>query len=124
MTNTPLTYKHNERFRHTYLIGTTGSGKSTLLLNLITQDIHHGYGIIVLSPENDLFDKLLAYIPASRMNDLIYCDPKDITPPVIGFNPFMLEEGEDLEAKAGETMTVLERALGDLGCSGPNGLRS
>jgi type IV secretory pathway VirB4 component len=76
--STPLAYKHDERFQHTYVIGATGSGKSTLMLNLITQDIHHGYGIIVLSPEDDLFDKLLAYIPASRKNDLIYLDPTDI----------------------------------------------
>jgi energy-coupling factor transporter ATP-binding protein EcfA2 len=113
----PLAYKRDERFQHSYVIGATGSGKSTLLLNLITQDIHHGYGIIVLSPEQDLFDRLLAYIPDSRKNDLIYVDPHDIKPPVIGFNPFILEEDEELETKAGETMTVLERALGDLGVS-------
>jgi DNA helicase HerA-like ATPase len=117
VTSTPLAYKRDERFQHTYIIGATGSGKSTLMLNLITQDIHHGYGIIVLSPEDDLFNKLLAYIPTSRKNDLIYLDPTDIKGRVIGFNPFTLEEGEDLRAKVGETMTVLERALGDLGVS-------
>src|SRR5207244_1368523 len=64
---------------------------------------------------NDLFDKLLAYIPPSRTNDLIYFDPTDTEPPVIGFNPLTLEEGEDLNQKAGETMTTLQRAFGELG---------
>ena len=103
------------RFRHSYLIGKTGSGKSTLLRNLIAQDIHHGHGLIVLSPENDLVEKLLTFIPEERKDDLIYFDPTDIKPPIIGFNPLALEDGEDLNQKAGETMTVLTRALGDLG---------
>jgi hypothetical protein len=111
----PMIYREDERFQHTYIIGKTGSGKSTLLRNLITQDIHHGNGIIVLSPENGLFEDLLKYVPESRKNDLIYFDPTDIQPPVIGFNPLILEKGEDLEAKAGETMTIFKRALGDLG---------
>jgi energy-coupling factor transporter ATP-binding protein EcfA2 len=105
----------DERFQHTYVIGKTGSGKSTLLRNLITQDIHQGHGLIVLSPENGLFQDLLAYIPEPRKNDLIYFDPTDTQPPVIGFNPLALEKGEDLEAKVGETMTIFKRALGDLG---------
>jgi hypothetical protein len=69
----------------------------------------------VLSPENDLFEKLLAFIPESRKDDLIYFDPTDTKPPIIGFNPLALEAGEDLNQKAGETMTALKRALGDLG---------
>ena len=60
----PVFYR-DSRFRHSYIIGKTGSGKSTLLRNLITQDLHHGNGVIVLSPENDLFEKLLAFIPAA-----------------------------------------------------------
>jgi len=111
----PMIYREDERFQHTYIIGKTGSGKSTLLRNLITQDIHHGNGVILLSPENGLFQDLLSYIPESRKNDLIYFDPTDIQPPIIGFNPLTLEKGEDLEAKAGETMTIFKRALGDLG---------
>src|SRR5205823_9144827 len=83
----PVIYRNDERFQHSYIIGKTGSGKSTLLRNLITQDIHHGYGVIVLSPENGLFQELLPYIPESRKNDLIYFDPTDIQPPIIGFNP-------------------------------------
>jgi hypothetical protein len=51
----------------------------------------------------------------TTVEDLIYFDPTDIQPPIIGFNPLMLEQGEDLEAKAGETMTIFKRALGDLG---------
>jgi DNA helicase HerA-like ATPase len=110
----PVFYR-DQRFRHTYVIGKTGSGKSTLLRNLIAQDIHYNNGLIVLSPENDLFERLLAFIPPERKDDLIYFDPTDTKPPIIGFNPLALEAGEDLTQKAGETMTALKRALGDLG---------
>jgi hypothetical protein len=88
----PLYYR-DSRFRHSYLIGKTGSGKSTLLRNLIAQDIHYGHGLIVLSPENDLFEKLLTFIPEERKDNLIYFDPTDIKPPIIGFNPLALEDG-------------------------------
>jgi hypothetical protein len=111
----PIFYR-DQRFRHTYIIGKTGSGKSTLLRNLIAQDIHYGNGLIVLSPENDLFERLLAFIPPERTDDLIYFDPTDTKPPIIGFNPLALEAGEDLTQKAGETMTALKRRPRRFGC--------
>jgi len=103
-----------ERFRHLYIIGKTGSGKTNLLKNLITQDLKKDVGVIVISPEDGLFQHLLPFT-IRRKDQLIYFDPTDTTEPIIGFNPFHLEEGEDLTQKAGETFTIFERSLGDLG---------
>jgi hypothetical protein len=73
-------------------------------------------GKVVISLEREYFEhRLLARFPAHRVDDLIWFDPADVTPPVIGFNPFRPEPGEDLHLKAGELYTVLERAIGDLG---------
>jgi hypothetical protein len=111
-----LTLTPSERTRHMYVIGRTGSGKTTFLKTLIAQDLRNTkQGVIVISPENRIFEDLLALIPPERANDLIYFDPTDTTPPVIGFNPFALEDGDDLNQKAQETYTIFERALGELG---------
>ncbi len=118
----PHTYQENRaedaaippdsRFEHLYVTGKTGAGKTTLLQNLISQDLNRGEGVIVLSPENDLFENLLHCIPRHRTDDLIYFDPSDTTPPIVGFNPFHFEPGEDFTQKAGEVATIFSRAMG------------
>jgi hypothetical protein len=75
-----------ERRRHLYIIGQTGTGKSTLLLNLIAQDLAAGEGLALLDPHGDLAEAVLAHIPRSRTNDLVYLNPADTERP-IGFNP-------------------------------------
>jgi len=113
------------RFKHAYLIGKTGAGKSNLLKHIIIQDLHQqDRGVIVLSPEDGIFQTLLASIPDNRKDDLIYFDPTDLSSPIIGFNCFDFSEAKDLSQqeresyltqRAGETYTIFERALGDLG---------
>ncbi len=75
-----------ERRRHLYIVGQTGTGKSTLLLNLIAQDLVAGEGVALLDPHGDLAEAVLAHVPRSRTNDLVYINPADIERP-IGFNP-------------------------------------
>src|SRR5271169_6668945 len=75
-----------ERRRHLYIVGQTGTGKSTLLLNLIVQDLIAGEGVALLDPHGDLAEAVLAHVPRSRTNDLVYINPADIERP-IGFNP-------------------------------------
>ena len=119
-----LFISNEDRFRHTYMIGKTGSGKTTQLKNLIAQDMHNNRSVILIAPENDIFNALLPYIPPERKDQLIYFDPTDTTDPVVGFNPFDFSEADSLSQserdflltqKAGETYTALERAVGDLG---------
>lgn len=77
--------KTDDRRRHMYIIGKTGMGKSTLLENLIVNDIRAGRGIGVVDPHGDLVEKVIEYIPANRVNDVVYLNPADLDFP-IGFN--------------------------------------
>lgn len=69
--------KQKDRTQHTYIIGKTGMGKSTLLENMIIQDINNGEGICVIDPHGSLAEKLLDFIPESRVKDTIYFAPFD-----------------------------------------------
>jgi len=77
--------KTDDRRRHMYLIGKTGMGKSTILENMIVDDIRSGKGVMVVDPHGDLAEKIIDYIPSSRVNDVIYFNPADIDYP-IAFN--------------------------------------
>ena len=77
--------KTDDRRRHMYLVGKTGMGKSTVLENMIVDDIRAGYGVAVVDPHGDLAEKIIDYIPANRINDVVYFNPSDINFP-IAFN--------------------------------------
>jgi hypothetical protein len=83
--------KTEDRRRHTYIIGKTGMGKSTLLLNCIVQDISNKNGVAVFDPHGDLVEKILDYIPASRINDIVYFNPADTEFPIA----FNVLDGQD-----------------------------
>ena len=77
--------KRDDRRRHMYVIGKTGMGKTTLLENMIISDINAGNGLAVVDPHGDLAEEILNFIPASRVNDVVYFNPADIDYP-IAFN--------------------------------------
>lgn len=77
--------KKDDRRRHMYIIGKTGMGKTTLLENMVISDIRAGNGVAVVDPHGDFSEKILNFIPASRINDVIYFNPADIDYP-IAFN--------------------------------------
>lgn len=81
--NKQLTFgiKERDRTRHMYIIGKTGMGKSVLLENMIIQDINAGDGLCVIDPHGSLAEKLLDFIPESRVNDVIYFAPFDVDYP-------------------------------------------
>jgi hypothetical protein len=83
---TPFGIKQADRRSHMYLIGKTGTGKSTLLERLIAHDIQSGRGLALLDPHGDLVEAVLREIPASRTQDVIYCNAPDRSRP-FGFNP-------------------------------------
>jgi hypothetical protein len=82
---TPFGIKAKDRSRHMYVIGKTGMGKSTLLENMAIQDIQNGEGLAFIDPHGGTADKLLDYIPANRINDVVYFAPFDLDQP-IAFN--------------------------------------
>src|SRR5207237_3124214 len=48
------------------------------------------------------------------IDDVIYFNPADTAHPV-SFNPLHLDEGEDLDIKVDENLTIFKRVLGDTG---------
>ncbi|QSH39048.1 type IV secretion system DNA-binding domain-containing protein [Candidatus Kaiserbacteria bacterium] len=81
----PFGIRALDRMRHTYVIGKTGMGKSTLLENMAIQDIQNGEGVCFIDPHGSTAEKLLEYVPESRIKDVVYFAPFDIEYP-IGFN--------------------------------------
>ncbi len=71
-----------DRLRHMYVIGKTGMGKSTLLENMIIDDIRRGYGVGVVDPQGAVAEKILDFLPPSRINDIVYINPADMDFPV------------------------------------------
>ncbi|MFA6254583.1 MAG: CxxC-x17-CxxC domain-containing protein [Patescibacteria group bacterium] len=74
--------KKDDRRRHMYLIGKTGMGKSTVMENMIIQDIINGEGVALVDPHGDFAEKILDFIPNSRINDVLYLNPADFEYPV------------------------------------------
>lgn len=64
-----------DRLRHFYVIGQTGTGKTTIMKNMIIQDIQNGEGVCMIDPHGSDIQDILASIPKSRYEDLIYFDP-------------------------------------------------
>ncbi|TSC67832.1 MAG: hypothetical protein CEO19_37, partial [Parcubacteria group bacterium Gr01-1014_73] len=64
-----------DRLRHFYTIGQTGTGKTAFLKNMIVQDIARGEGVCFIDPHGSDIQDILAQIPASRYEDVIYFDP-------------------------------------------------
>ncbi len=85
--------KNEDRARHVYVIGKTGMGKSTMLENMAVQDIQDGHGLCFIDPHGSTAEKLLDYVPAERVKDVIYFAPFDLENP-ISFN-VMEDVGED-----------------------------
>lgn len=81
----PFGIKAIDRGRHMYVIGKTGMGKSTLLENMAIQDIRNGEGLAFIDPHGSAVETLLEYIPANRVNDVVYFAPFDLEHP-IAFN--------------------------------------
>ncbi len=77
--------KLDDRRRHMYIVGKTGMGKSTMMENMVLDDIFSGNGIGLVDPHGDFAEKILNYIPAKRINDVVYINPSDLDFP-IGFN--------------------------------------
>ena len=77
--------KLDDRRRHFYTIGKTGMGKSVMLENMAIQDIQEGRGIAFIDPHGQSAERLLSFVPANRVNDVIYFNPADLDYP-IAFN--------------------------------------
>ncbi len=85
--------KLDDRRRHMYVIGKTGMGKTTLMENMVLSDVYAGHGVGLIDPHGDFAEKIINYIPAHRINDVVYFNPADRDFP-IGFNILEVEKEE------------------------------
>ncbi|HEY4479609.1 MAG TPA: TraM recognition domain-containing protein [Candidatus Paceibacterota bacterium] len=72
---TKIFMNQEDRMRHFYAVGQTGTGKTSLLKNMILQDIDRGDGVCMIDPHGTDIQDVLAHIPPSRYDDVIYFDP-------------------------------------------------
>lgn len=86
--------KTDDRRRHMYVLGKTGMGKTTLMENMIVSDINAGHGCAYIDPHGDTAEKIIEWIPTSRINDVVYFNPADTDYPM-GFN--ILETDNDAQ---------------------------
>ena len=105
--------KPDDRRRHAYIIGKTGMGKTALLENMIIQDIQNGKGVGFVDPHGDSAEKLLDFIPAERVKDVVYFNPSDLNWP-IAFNIMEKVDVEYRHLVAGGLMGVFKKIWPDV----------
>jgi hypothetical protein len=104
---------HSLRDRHCYIIGKSGSGKTNLIRNMVFQDLADGGGIGIIAPEQELLtEEIMPYIPQNRIDDVVYINPSDTLSP-IPFNPLYLADGEDIDLKVDDNLTIFKRLMGE-----------
>lgn len=100
--------KRDDRSRHLYVIGQTGTGKSFLLQLLALSDIYQNQGLAIVDPHGDLVNDIMKYIPASRIDDVVYFNPTDRDFP-IAFNPMEVTDPAMKHDIASELVGVMKR---------------
>ncbi|MBI2042131.1 MAG: type IV secretion system DNA-binding domain-containing protein [Candidatus Nealsonbacteria bacterium] len=105
--------KTDDRRRHVYVIGKTGMGKTVMLQNMAVQDIQNGKGLGFVDPHGEASEALLDFVPASRVNDVIYINPGDIDFP-IAFNIMEEVDMAHRHLVAGGLMGVFKKIWPDV----------
>lgn len=105
--------KIDDRRRHMYVIGKTGMGKTTMLENMVLNDIYAGHGVGLVDPHGDFAEKIIDFIPANRINDVVYFNPADMDYP-IGFNILETVRQEHKHLVASGLMGVFKKIWVDM----------
>jgi len=105
--------KTDDRRRHFYVMGKTGMGKTAMLRNMAIQDIQEGRGVGFVDPHGEAAEELLDYVPADRMNDVIYFNPADLDYP-IAFNVMEKVDVAHRHLVAGGLMGVFKKIWPDV----------
>ena len=105
--------KTDDRRRHMYIIGKTGMGKTTMMENMVLHDIYRGHGVGVVDPHGDFAEKIIDYIPARRINDVVYLNPADTDNP-IGFNILEVKDEKQKHLVAAGLMGIFKKIWPDV----------
>lgn len=101
-----------DRSRHVYIIGQTGAGKSGTLELFALSDIFHNHGYAIIDPHGDFAIDNLKFIPANRLQDVVYFNPADTAHP-LGFNPLEVTDPNMKSNISSEVIGVLKRMFGE-----------
>lgn len=101
-----------DRSRHVYIIGQTGAGKSGMLELMALSDVFYNQGYCIIDPHGDFAIDNLKFIPASRVQDVVYFNPADTAFPV-AFNPLEVNDPSRKPNICSEVIGVLKRMFGD-----------
>lgn len=101
----------SDRSRHVYIIGQTGAGKSGLLELFALSDVYHNQGYAIVDPHGDFAVNNMQFIPANRIDDVVYFNPADTAHPV-GFNPMEVHDPGMKNNISSEIIGVLKRMFG------------
>jgi CxxC-x17-CxxC domain-containing protein len=88
-------------------------GKSNLMENMAIQDIQAGRGVAYVDPHGEGAEKLLDFVPASRINDVIFFNPADLDYP-IAFNVMEKVDFRYRHLVAGGLMGVFKKVWPDV----------
>lgn len=102
----PIRLSDKDRRRHIHIIGQTGVGKSVLQENLAYQDMTDGRGFAFVDPHGDSAEALLAKVPKSRIDDVVYFNPSDMSNPV-GLNMFEFDHPDQKDFLVQEAISML-----------------
>ncbi len=105
--------KTDDRRRHMYVVGKTGMGKTTVMENMVLNDIYKGHGVGIVDPHGDFAEKILDYIPAERINDVVYFNPADVDFP-IGFNVLEVKNEQQKHLIAAGLMGIFKKIWPDV----------
>ncbi len=102
----PIRLSLSDRQRHVYVVGQTGTGKSTFMEDLAFQDMRRGNGFAFVDPHGDTAERLLAMVPKSRVEDVIYFCPGDMDYPM-GLNLFEFQSPDQKDFLIQEALNML-----------------
>ena len=102
----PIRLSKSDRQRHLYAVGQTGTGKSIFLENLALQDMLNGDGFAFVDPHGDTVEDLLAMVPKSRTEDVIYFAPGEMDYPM-GLNLFEFDNPDQKDFLIQEAINML-----------------
>ena len=105
--------KTDDRRRHLYVVGKTGMGKTAMLENMAIQDIQEGRGLGFVDPHGEAAERILDFVPAHRINDVVYFNPADLDYP-IAFNVMEKVEASHRHLVAGGLMGVFKKIWPDV----------
>lgn len=108
----PVYMKSEDRMRHFYVVGQTGTGKTTILQAMARQDAKLGHGMAVMDPHGDFAADMLAHIPRSRADDVIYFNPSDTSRPM-GLNLLEARDADEREFVAQDATKMMIKLFGN-----------